>query len=337
MQKKSYIGHLTYTPRDFSKPNFNLGLRDMAKALVNASFENQGGIVTNTHRARLPAIKHFIDFIKSTTSIKRLNEVEKRHVQSFGEFLKDNVQEEVFSSATARDYLSHVNRSLAQARGDEKCVINATRDLCFTPKSGIANEDRSVSEELHAKVLANVTPEVGFVMQLQRLFGLRFREAALLDATKVLKALHQGSVPMLVRGTKGGQPRPLADITDERYQLLLRVAEFQHSLDHDSLVPSHLSLKAFQSYAWRQTKLVDAKYASHGERKYWACKTYFNAMNVPCPVQASIAHGKAHHQYIAQVLNITESEAKQRDQLIRFKISKLLGHHRVNITNSYLG
>ncbi len=91
-------------------------------------------------------------------------------------------------------------------------MINATRDLCFTPKSGIANEDRSVSEELHAKVLANVTPEVGFVMQLQRLFGLRFREAALLDATKVLEALHQGSVPMLVKGTKGGQPRPLADI-----------------------------------------------------------------------------------------------------------------------------
>ena len=45
MQKKSYIGHLTNTSRDFSKPNFNLGSRDMAKALVNASFENQGGIV----------------------------------------------------------------------------------------------------------------------------------------------------------------------------------------------------------------------------------------------------------------------------------------------------
>lgn len=56
MSTKNYVGHLIYTPRDFYKPNFNLGSRNMVKACINASFENQGGIVTNTHRARPPAL-----------------------------------------------------------------------------------------------------------------------------------------------------------------------------------------------------------------------------------------------------------------------------------------
>ncbi|WP_255203015.1 integrase domain-containing protein [Vibrio natriegens] len=213
MPKRHYIGHLPEGVRDFSKPNFNLGSKDMVKALINASFENQGGMVTNTHRARLPSIKQFIAFIKETTSVKRLNHINKQHVYSFGEFLKNSVDEELLSPATARDYLSHVNRALAQARGDEACVVNATRDLGFTPKSGIATGDKSVSEALHQKVLAQVSTEVGFVMALQRAFGLRFREGALFDASRVLKEIHQGEVPMLKRGAKGGQPRALTHNT----------------------------------------------------------------------------------------------------------------------------
>ncbi|HHE0534778.1 integrase domain-containing protein [Vibrio parahaemolyticus] len=226
MKKRNYVGHLAKAPRDFNKPNFNLGSRDMVKALINASFENQGGMVTNTHRARLPALKHFISFIKTHTPVKRLNEIEKQHVVSFGEFLKNNADEELLSPATARDYLSHVNRALAQARGDDACVVNATRDLGFTPKSGIATLDGSVKEGLHEKVLPQVTPEVGFVMQLQRTFGVRFREGALLDASRVLEELHRGQTPMLLRGTKGGQSRPLPVDSEEKYRLLVRVAAF---------------------------------------------------------------------------------------------------------------
>ncbi|WP_348236004.1 hypothetical protein [Vibrio parahaemolyticus] len=337
MKKSNYVGHLAKAPRDFNKPNFNLGSRDMVKALINASFENQGGMVTNTHRARLPALKHFISFIKTNTPVKRLNEIEKQHVVSFGEFLKNNADEELLSPATARDYLSHVNRALAQARGDEECVVNATRDLGFTPKSGIATVDGAVKEGLHEKVLPQVTPDVGFVMQLQRTFGVRFREGALLDASRVLEELHRGRAPMLLRGTKGGQPRPLPVDSEEKYRLLVRVAAFQQSLGQDSLIPSNLSFKAFQSDAWRQTKQADTSYLSHGERKHFACETYYQLMGVRCPVQSNEAHGKKHHQYIASTLNISEAEAKQRDHDARMQVSKLLGHHRVSITNAYLG
>lgn len=245
----------------------------------------------------------------------------------FGEFLKNRADEEELSYGTARDYLSHVNRSLAQARGDEACTVGATRDLAFPPKSGIATVDGAVKAALHDKVLAKVSPEVGFVMQLQRAFGFRFREASLFDATRALKALDKGAVPMLTRGTKGRQPRALPEITAEKYQLLMRVAAFQQVQHHDSLIPSHLSFKAFQSFAWRQTKAADKAYLSHGERKYFACEYYFEQMGVRCPVQAGIAHGNAHHQYIARELNISIAEAKQRDREVRLRLSELLGHH----------
>ncbi len=117
MRKKNYVGHLAKGPRDFSKPNFNLGSRDMLKALINASFENQDGKVTNTHRARLAVLNHFVVFLKANTDIKRLNDIEKHHVHRFGEWLKNQADEELLSPVTARDYLSHVNRTLAQARG----------------------------------------------------------------------------------------------------------------------------------------------------------------------------------------------------------------------------
>ncbi|MGR5243226.1 hypothetical protein ACP3VU_00300 [Vibrio sp. PNB23_22_6] len=87
----------------------------------------------------------------------------------------------------------------------------------------------------------------------------------------------------------------------------------------------------------RQTKQADESYLSHGERKHWVCETYFQEMGVRCPMQAGVAHGKAHYQYIANALNIIKAESKKRDYAVRLMISKLLGHHRVTITNAYLG
>ncbi|MGR5318927.1 integrase domain-containing protein [Vibrio sp. PNB22_1_1] len=337
MNKTRYIGHVKRGPRDFTKPNFSLGSRDMTKALINASLENQAGIVSNTHRARLPAIELFITFVKTDTDIKRLNDIGKSNVMHFGESLKNSVDEELLAPATARDYLSHVNRALAQARGDEACVVNATRELGMKPKSGIATVDRSIDAEMHDRVLDQVTPEVGFVMQLQRTFGMRFREASLFDATRALKELKQGQAPNLWRGTKGGQSRALPVDTEEKHRLLARVAGYQQAQQRDTLVPSHLSFKAFQSEAWRQTKRADRRYLSHGERKHFACEYYAKAMGVRCPVQAQVAHGKAHHQYIANALNLTVQEAKRRDHQVRLALSTLLGHHRISVTHAYLG
>ncbi|MGL6314778.1 integrase domain-containing protein [Vibrio sp. WXL103] len=333
-----YSGHSPKGLRDFTKANYNLGSKDMTKALINASLEEQGGIKSNTHKARLPSLRLFGEFLKSETTIKRLNHIERSHMLAFGEYLRESYEvDQTTSASTARDYLSHVNRALAQARGDKKLVVNATKDLQFTPKSGIALRDGSISQAQHQRIITQASEPVSLIAQLQRAWGLRFREAALLDARKALKLLDTHDLIEVKRGTKGGQSRWVALESEQQRQVLERVAGFQQQKDHDSLIPQCQSLKAFQTKAWREVQAIDPTYLSHGERKTYACDYYERHLGVPCPVRSGVTHGNAHHQFIANSLGITLSAARERDKAIRLQLSKCLGHHRVSVTNAYLG
>ncbi|GAL32627.1 phage integrase family protein [Vibrio maritimus] len=257
---------------------------------------------------------------------------------AFGEYLRESYEvDQTTSASTARDYLSHVNHVLAQARGDEKLVVNATKDLQFAPKTGIALRDGSISKAQHHRIITQASEPVSLIAQLQRTWGLRFREAALLDARKALKLLDTYELIDVKRGTKGGQPRWVALESEQQRQVLEKIAELQQHKDHDSLIPQGQSLKAFQTKAWREVQAIKPTYLSHGERKTYACDYYERHLGVPCPVRSAIAHGNAHHQFIAISLGITLSEARERDKAIRLQLSKCLGHHRECITNAYLG
>jgi hypothetical protein len=205
------------------------------------------------------------------------------------------------------------------------------------PKQGIALTDQSVSESLHRKINENVTEEVRLVVQLQRAFGLRFREAALLDAKSVLRAVESGKVPKIKRGTKGGQERNLPISTSKQYRAILAAAEYQVANDKNSLIPDDKSFRAFQTSAWREFNEVDTSYCSHGERKFFACQYYRDYVGVSCPVQSNIAHGRAHIEFIADRKGISFEQAKQLDREARQMLSEVLGHHRISITNAYVG
>ena len=336
-KKRKYSGHIKYGLRDFSKPNFGLWSRDLEKALINASLENQGGTYSNTHKSRMPALRCFAAYVKAETTITRLEKIERYVVEQFGIYLKERYELGEISSRTARDYLSHANRALAQARGDETLVVNATRELGFVPKNGIALSDQSVSESLHSKIIESVSEEVGLVVQLQRAFGLRFREASLFDAKSVLKTFNSGDTPKIKRGTKGGQERILPIETLAQHKVLLAVAEYQITNDVISLVPEGKSFRAFQTHAWREFNEVNNSYRSHGERKFFACKYYRYYVGVSCPVQSNIEHGRAHIEFIADQKGISFEQAKQLDREARKMLSEILGHHRITITNAYLG
>ncbi|NOI25735.1 integrase domain-containing protein [Vibrio mediterranei] len=336
-KKRKYSGHIRHGLREFSRANFGLWSRDLEKALINASLENQGGIHSNTHRARMPALRCFAAYLKAETTITRLEKIERYVVGQFGIYLKERYEIGEISPRTARDYLSHVNRALAQARGDETLVVNATRELGFVPKLGIATSDQSVSETLHQKIMQNTSEEVKLVIQLQRAFGLRFREAALLDAKSVLKTFNSGDTPKIKRGTKGGQERNLPISTSEQYSAMLAAAEYQIANDKNSFIPDDKSFRAFQTSAWREFNEVDASYCSHGERRFFACKFYRDYVGVACPVQSNIAHGRAHIEFIADQKGISFEQAKQLDREARQMLSEVLGHHRINITNAYVG
>lgn len=337
MTKKQYMGHRINGIRHFSKANYGLRSKCMKRALIAASLENQAGVYSNTHLARIPAISQFIDFVKAHSHAKKLEQIDKDMVRAFGEHLKVQYEEGNLSHVTARDYLSHVNSAMAQARGDKSLVVKATRDLSFAPKSGIALQDASVSETLHNQVIGGVETEIRLVMRLQRLLGLRFREASLFNAKQALKELDETSSFTVARGTKGGQSRLLNVYNDEQLRVLKEVADYQIEHETESLIPDTSSFKDFQKYAWRHTKEADDAYRSHGERHFYATDFYLKHVGAKCPVQAGVQHGKEHYQYIAATLSINVDEARALDRAVRLELSKHLGHHRVEVTNAYLG
>ncbi|GEA59152.1 integrase domain-containing protein [Vibrio comitans] len=336
--KTLYNGHLPKGLRDFTKPNFGLGARQMDKALINASLEQLDGVKNNTHQARLPALRDFVAFIKEHTEVKRLNKVEKVHVELYGGYLRERFESDAaFTASSAKDYISHVNVCLAQARGDDKLKVSAANDLQFPPKSGIATVNHSILQEQHDAIVSQVSQEVAVVATLQRQLGLRFREAALLDCKKALLEYQETGKVTVSRGTKGGQDRTFTIDNQAQVAALELGQALQTQTGHDNATPEAEKLKAFQTRAWREVKAIDEAYRSHGERKFFACDYYTRKAGVAPPVVAGIKHGQAHHHYIAQTLSLSLVDAKALDKAVRLELSERLGHHRVDITNAYLG
>ncbi|MEZ9902258.1 integrase domain-containing protein [Vibrio breoganii] len=336
--KKLFNGHLPKGPRNLKKLNFGLGSREPVKALINASLENTNGMKNNTHKSRMPACYDFVRYLHQETDIKRLEDITKADVMLYGESLRERFESEGdITASTARDYLSSVNVCLAQARGDEQCRVRASKDLGFPYKTGIATYDGSTSFAQHQAIVHSCSASVSVTASLQRAFGLRFREAALLDSEKALVQAIESNAIEVSRGTKGGQPRTVPIENLEQIKALEQGASLQRCTEHDNATPSHLSFKAFQTKAWRETKAVDATYRSHGERKHFACEYYRLHIGALPPVQAGVAHGQPHFEYLAKQLSLSISEVKHRDKTVRLALSKVLGHHRVGITNAYLG
>ncbi|MEZ9701844.1 phage integrase SAM-like domain-containing protein [Vibrio sp. 10N.261.46.E12] len=286
---KLYDGHLPNGARDFRKPNFGLKARQIDKALVNASLEQLGGMKNNTHEARSSACRDLAQFLKTETQVKRLNQIERHHIEQYGEYLRERFEtEEGFSASSARDYLSHVNVCLAQARGDKSLIVRATRDLDFPPKNDIATKDNSITAQQHTFITTKASEAVAVVGGIGREFGARFREGSLLDCAKALEEYLQTGHITLSRGTKGGQARVIPVERQAQVDVLERGQRLQRKTGHDNAVPKHESFKAFQSRAWREHKTIDPAYRSHGERKFFACHYYAQQMGVNPPVVAGI-------------------------------------------------
>ncbi|GEM78509.1 integrase domain-containing protein [Vibrio superstes] len=338
MTKRQYSGVMPSPLRNFNKPNFGLGARQIDRGLINASLERVGDLKDNTHKARISACRDFAQYLKDETDVKRLIDIEKAHVVNYGEHLRARFESDVkFTASTARDYISHINVCMAQARGDDKLNVTASKELDYPPKSGIATVDRSTTLEQHQAILHHASEPVALAAQLERTLGLRTREACLLDSHKALVEYKKTGVITVGRGTKGGQPRMIPIENDEQITALERGEKLQETTGHNNLVPVDQSFKAFQSHIYKETKAIDPIYNCHGERKFFACQFYQTQMGVEAPVRVGIEHGRAHHEYIAKTLCISLSEAKARDKAVRLQLSKIMGHHRPGITNAYLG
>ena len=107
------------------------------------------------------------------------------------------------------------------------CILGmrlAAREAGLPTRSGIATTDHAVPVSQHDTAVAAVSERVGALLSLQRSLGLRFEEAAKLDAQRALAQAERHGQIRIEDGTKGGLVRQVPCQSPAQHHALAQAA-----------------------------------------------------------------------------------------------------------------
>lgn len=317
--------------RNIEKRNLGLGNRCAHRALLNAYRETSHSFASEAHAKS--ATKRFVSYLMERHSIKDLRYVERVHVLGFAASLLEEYENDKLSIRTAKGYLSAVNTALSNARMDNQLVVNPVEHAGFPTSSGVTRVDRSVDLYHHIQARESVSSRLSAQIELQRLFGLRFKESCLINSHLALEQALQQRRICIEFGTKGGRPRSIP-VTSEAQIIALKNAT-RHQANGLSLVPTTLTWAQYQDQCYREISGVEG-YHFHAERHHYAQDRYLTLMGIPCPVKIGMTKTD-HLKHLARQLELPQSIVKSLDLNARTIIAEELGHSRISITGAYLG
>lgn len=310
--------------------NFGLGSRDLARA---GHYALREGMRSHSSTATMgDRWSQFAAWARAA-GLRDLRQIAIPHLRAYATHLHTRLQQQQISPTTAQNLLSAVNRVLEIARGDRMVRLDPVRDAGLPTRSGIATTDHAVSLSQHDNAWATLPERLAAILVLQRELGLRFEEAAKLDAVRALAQAQRGTV-RIEAGTKGGLARDLP-ITRPLVQKFALLNATMIQGEARSMIPGPQSYRAFRAEAYAALRAAGIR--SHGERHAYAQGRYEALVGAPCPVAAGVAHGAAHHRFLSAQLGISIAAARERDQQARTQVAAELGHGRIDVTNSYLG
>lgn len=310
-----------------SSRNFGLGNRDMGRAgyiaLKTRSQLSFASIATLSERWG-----EFCRWAKPH-SINKMEKITRDTLLDYGRDLAGQVRAGALAAATAQNYVSAANRVLALARGDRHIRVSPTRDCGIPQRTGIATTNRALATDEPQALRDPLSERTAVLLDLQRQFGLRFKESALLDARKALREAEAHGTVRIVDGTKGGRARsvPLTQ-SHEQLTALRRAVALQ---DGRSMVPRDQTYIRYAKACYREHS------GFHAARHAYAQARYEALVGAPCPLVAGVSHGRAHHHYLAERLGLSLRDARTLDREKRLQLAEELGHGRVEITHAYLG
>ena len=314
--------------------NFGLGSKDMDRAGLHALREGMqscGSINTMSDRWH-----HFARFARQEWNIRDMRKLNREHVQHYADYLRERFDRGELAPATAQNYLSAVNRVLEIARGDKHCHVNPVRDAGLPTRTGICQASQAPGPELRATVQKQVSHRLSVQIDLQRALGLRFEEAAKINATRLLAQAEQQQSIRVSDGTKGGHPRQVPITNSYQIIALREAAKLQGR--NPSLIPANMTYKTWRNQSYEVLRRLEISgFHFHGNRHEYAHARYQSITGCACPVVSGVPYGKAYFSYMSRQLNVSPARARQRDLEARLQIARELGHYRIRITRAYLG
>ena len=302
--------------------NFGYG-RSLEFAARSALRDRYGEGRFGTRGTLLSKFNNFIAFMRNHRTYD-LNDVGRYLVKDFAESLYERVMAGDLSLSYAVDCLSAVNCVMSTIRGDNWLWISPREHLgprLFVRQSAPETLDICVVEAAALHLEANGEIRLAGLLRLCSIFGLRFREASLLNVKNALREARRSERIAVTKGTKGGRPRTVqagpVGVT------LLRTLSLIAAPDQN-LIPAEWTLKKWSNYCYRTWRQYAGQIGIDNRfkelRTGFACRLYSSVTGAPAPVLAG-----------GRVVD------RDLDRVARLLIATELGHCREQIAGSYVG
>lgn len=306
--------------------NFYAGTRDMVSAArwhLTQSQQRKGLSFSSVDSIATKA-KPFLSLCKEN-GVGRLEGITREMLIAYGRDLGEEVESGDVARSYAHNLVSAVNTVMDCATGGEWISVSPTKDCNIPPRCHLrqmrpggldADELQSAIDDLTSQDIFRPAA----LVYLCRVFGLRTKEAALLDLRAAIKQVVTKGVIGIERGTKGGLLRKAP--VDCNVQLAALTFALQQVGTDRCLVPEHLTWQK-----WRDTHLngcrctlkLHAIRCFHDLRAAYACQRYLELTGEPSPVCGGM------------------KVAAELDRAARMTIAEELGHGRVDVVASYIG
>lgn len=304
--------------------NFGLGTRDLAKAgsVALARLQQRKGCSFSSAATNGQRWNIFARFAKSQ-GVGRMERVDHELVKRYAEELRDQVENQELSASTAQNYLSAVNTvmhsvsdSWKSVRPVTDCEMQRRDNVRKSPPPAASVVSRAIeslreSGQVRTAVIADLAAQ----------FGLRSKEASLLNCQKAFSEAREKGFFVVSAGTKGGRDRVVPVLQESQLKTLMVAVEVQGA--GRNLIPVGESWKS-----WREGELRDGREALkdlgvpgyHELRAAYACARYTTLTGHLAPCHLGFREADR------------ENDLKAREQ-----ISHELGHGRVDVLVNYIG
>ena len=315
-----------------SDRNFSYG-RQLQFAGLNALRTNMPGQF-QTVADHADRWKQFCLWAKAM-NIKEAHHINNKVLQLYANYLRSRLegQGQPLAVATAQNRLSTCNVVLKCLRGNRDIRIHPAEALDARRKT-VRTHQPELSRDALIKVqdglLAQGQTHIALILGLCREFGLRVREAALLDSWKALDQATEGVIN-IERGTKGGRSKStttspssvkrLVPVTPYGIDALEKAAKLQGK--KDNLVAEGQRLVDFMALIRKHSRPFLRQHGflnRHELRAAYACERYQKITGKPAPI---ITGGRR--------------ASKEDDLKAREMITTELGHSRPDVLAAYVG
>jgi hypothetical protein len=264
----------------------NWSIHAVAKAVAN-----------HIHRgfATAEKVETVLRTMKEEFGIRNINKLDEDKVQEIAEHIAERVHEGEISGKTGATYFSALNSIIDYVNHNFDKEINELRYSEFDIHKDTDYRDKSVSGETHQNFqsfLEQKYQETGdnrfqaleYATELQREFGLRFRESAGLNIETIERALESEKLQIGREDwTKNAREREIQIRTEEQKELLSEVKNFLEQQGKINLAGAeqwkeYQPIAEFRSFAdsirSEFNSVFDENFSFHGERHAWAQDMY---------------------------------------------------------------